>query len=145
MKRVDVIIGVVVRCGKVLICQRRESDPLGGFWEFPGGKIEPGESHEECLARELAEELAIRVRPIKAFEIIEFDYATASVRLHPYLCEHLSGEPQPLASQRTLWITPNELNEYRFPPANDNLILRLIELLGADNSRTEKLPFNPLG
>jgi A/G-specific adenine glycosylase len=129
MNRVDVIIGIVVRAGKILICQRLQQGPLGGFWEFPGGKQEAGESREQCLLRELAEELAIRVRPIKVMDVIEFDYADASVRLHPYLCEHVDGEPQPLASQRAIWVSPAQLNDYKFPPANDDLIRTLIEQL----------------
>jgi A/G-specific adenine glycosylase len=135
MNRVDVIIGIVVRAGNVLICQRLQQGPLGGFWEFPGGKQEPGESREQCLSRELAEELAIRVRPIKAMDVIEFDYADASVRLHPYLCEYLDGEPQPLASQRAIWVSPADLKDYKFPPANDNLIHVLIKEVGTRERR----------
>jgi A/G-specific adenine glycosylase len=130
MNRVDVIIGIVLRAGKILICQRLQQGPLGGFWEFPGGKQETGESREQCLSRELAEELAIRVRPIMALDVIEFDYADESVRLHPYLCEHLEGEPKPLASQRVLWVSPAHLKDYKFPPANDALIRKLIEQPG---------------
>jgi len=121
----DVVIAIVVRRGNILICQRRQNAALGGYWEFPGGKIEPGESREQCLERELAEELAIRVRPLKALDSIEFDYSEASIRLHPYICEHVDGEPQPIASQRITWVSPRELQNYKFPPANDRLIADL--------------------
>ena len=126
MKRIDVVIGIVVRDGKVLICQRPEQGLLGGYWEFPGGKQEPGESQHQCLARELAEELQIEVRPVEPLECIEFDYSHAHVRIHPYLCEHVGGEPTPLASQQAIWVGASELAAYRFPPANDNLIQYLI-------------------
>src|SRR5438094_906042 len=64
MKRIEVAIAVVVRDGRVLICRRRDDDPvLGGYWEFPGGKLEPGETIEQCLVRELEEEVSIAVRP----------------------------------------------------------------------------------
>ena len=82
MKRIDVVIAVVVRDGKVLVCQRRDDDTFGGYWEFPGGKLEPHESHEQCLARELREELAIRIRPLDPLEPIEHDYPHARIRLH---------------------------------------------------------------
>ena len=64
MKRIDVAIAVVVEGGRVLICQRKEKDTFGGFWEFPGGKCEAGESLEQCLVREMREELAIVVETV---------------------------------------------------------------------------------
>jgi mutator protein MutT len=131
MKLIDVVIGMVLREGRFLICQRREDAALGGYWEFPGGKREPGESAEQCLVRELDEELSIQIRPIEAFAPIEFDYALGSIRLHPYLCEHLSGQAQPLAAQQIKWVLPMELSNYRFPPANDELIRQLQQRFGA--------------
>ena len=133
--QVDVVIGIVMRRGKILICQRRQNDALGGYWEFPGGKIEPGESHEQCLERELAEELAIRVRPLRAMDIIEFEYPKARIRLHPYLCEHVAGEPQALASQQAAWVSPTELQNYQFPRANDGLIADLARQFPSGDSR----------
>ena len=129
MNRIDVVIGIVVRDRKILICQRRQEDRLGGYWEFPGGKQEPGESHQQCLTRELAEELQIRVRPIEPLEVMEHDYPDVRVRLHPYLCEHVEGEPTPLACQQVHWVAPADLPAYRFPPANDHLIRDLLGLI----------------
>ena len=122
MREMDVVIGLVCRHNQVLICQRRASDPLGGCWEFPGGKLEPGESREQCLARELAEELAIHVQVIEPLDTIEYDYAAVRLRLHPYLCRHVEGEPVPLASQQVTWATAADLQKYVFPPANDALL-----------------------
>ena len=130
LKQLEVVIGIVTRNGEVLICQRRDHDSLGGYWEFPGGKMEPGESRETCLERELAEELAIRVRPVREMKCIEFDYGEVRVRLYPFVCEHLDGEPQALASQRIAWVSPRELQDYKFPPANDGLIADLARQLG---------------
>lgn len=130
-KRVDVVIAVVVRGGSVLICQRRSDDPLGGYWEFPGGKREPGESNEQCLARELMEELAIEARPAEALAPIEHDYPHLRVRLHPYWCEHLAGDPQPLAAQQIAWVTADDLSSYRFLPANADLIRSIRARLAA--------------
>ena len=126
MKYVDVAIGIVLRYGKVLICQRRAQGTLAGLWEFPGGKQGRAEKIEQTLARELREELAIEVRMIEALPPIEFDYSSALVRLHPFLCEHVAGEPQPLASQSVQWVLPSDLPTYHFPPANDPLIKDLI-------------------
>src|SRR5687767_14846178 len=67
MKQVDVVIGIVVRAGQVLICQRLPDAPLGGYWEFPGGKREPGETDHQCLARELLEETGVTATPTLAF------------------------------------------------------------------------------
>jgi len=131
MRRVEVVLGVVVRAGKVLICQRPDESHLGGHWEFPGGKREPDESMEQCLARELAEELGIVVTPLAALDVIEHDYPDVRVRLHPYLCTCGGGKPRPLASRQLRWVTPNELADYSFPPANDSLLRQLRERLGA--------------
>ena len=127
--QIDVVIGVVVRTdGHVLICQRRPEGHLGGYWEFPGGKRELGESLEQCLVRELEEELAIRVQPVCALDIIEHEYPAVRVRLHPYLCG-TDGVPHPIGCQRLEWIAPTSLLDYRFPPANDVLIAQLVRRL----------------
>ena len=129
MKRIDAAIAIVTRAGKVLVCQRKDGDTFGGFWEFPGGKQEDGETLEQCLARELREELNISARPMRPFEPIVHDYPHVYLRLHPFLCEHEAGEPELLECQATRWINPAELRDYRFPPANEALIEQVIEFL----------------
>jgi 8-oxo-dGTP diphosphatase len=124
--RIEVVLGIVVRHGRVLIGRRRKDDHLAGYWEFPGGKRQPGETLDQCLERELAEELSIRVKPVHAFEPIDHDYPTVSVRLYPYLCRHESGEAEPLACDELQWVDPSELRDYRFPPANDELLRELV-------------------
>lgn len=131
--RLEVAIGIVIRQGRVLICRRRKDDHLAGYWEFPGGKREPGETLEQCLERELAEELSIRVTPFHAFPPIDHDYATVSVRLYPYLCRCDGGEAQPSACDELRWVQPHELPNYRFPPANDELIRDLVDRLQSSN------------
>jgi mutator protein MutT len=125
--RIDVAIAIVMRDDRILICQRHDTDVLAGYWEFPGGKRQPGETDEQCLMRELAEELAISVRIAEPLPVIEYDYPHARVRLHPFLCKHLLGEPQPLTAKRLVWVPAADLPRYRFPPANDDLIRTLIE------------------
>lgn len=127
MQRINAAIAVVTRNGKVLVCQRHDDDHLGGYWEFPGGKCEDGETLEQCIRRELREEVNIEARPVRQLAPIDHDYPHALVRLHPFLCEHEGGEPQLLECQAALWIDPQDLPKYRFPPANERLIEEVME------------------
>ncbi len=126
MKRIDAAIAVVVRQRKVLVCQRKDEDTFGGYWEFPGGKQEDGETLHECLARELLEEVAIRAKPIMRLTPVEHDYRHVKLRLHPFICEHEHGEVQHIECQAAEWIDPSRLREYRFPPANEALIEEVV-------------------
>lgn len=128
-KRIDVAIGIVHQGGRILICQRLTDAPLGGYWEFPGGKCEPGESPADCLHRELREELAITVTIAHTLTPIQHDYPHALVRLHPFLCDLADGTPHPHAAQQLKWITPDQLPDHPFPPANDALFVELAAYL----------------
>src|SRR4051812_1186439 len=134
MKRIDAAIAIVLRDGKILVCQRKDDDTFGGFWEFPGGKQEDGETLEQCLARELREELNICARPTALLSPIIHDYPEVCVRLHPFLCQLESGDPEHLECQASRWIEPAELRDYRFPPANESLIEEVIAHLLAVES-----------
>lgn len=127
--RVDVVIAVIIRGGQVLICRRAAGASFAGFWEFPGGKREPGETIAQCLGRELREELAVRVEPFHALKTIDHDYPSGRIRLHPYVCHLIEGEPKPIASHATRWVEPRELTDYPFPPANERLIDEVIHYL----------------
>jgi mutator protein MutT len=129
MKRVDVAIGIVYRSGQLLICRRPAQARLGGYWEFPGGKSENGETMLRCLERELREELDIAAEAVVSMPIIEHDYPDIQVRLHPFLCAYKSGEPKPLGCDELRWIEPRELKNYEFPPANGELLERIIRYL----------------
>lgn len=123
------VIGVgVVRngVGEVLIDQRLDEGLLGGLWEFPGGKQEPGEPIVETIHRELKEELTIEVEVGE--ELIRFEHAYSHKRLRfvVHLCTWLSGDPQPLASQQVRWVRPEQLGEYPFPAANVQIIAALL-------------------
>ena len=122
MKRTDAAIALIIRDGKLLVCQRKSGDTFGGFWEFPGGKCEEGETLEQCLVRELREELAIVANPIARLTTIEHDYPHALIRLHPFVCQYAEGQVQHLECQASEWIDPSALRNYRFPPANEPLI-----------------------
>ncbi|QOV90204.1 8-oxo-dGTP diphosphatase MutT [Humisphaera borealis] len=119
MPPVQVVIGIVVERGRVLITRRHDDGRhLAGFWEFPGGKVEPGESLEDALRRELAEELDIKVSVRSTLQASTHDYPSATVVLHPFICDLSAGDPKPLASQEFRWVTLTELPDYQFPPAN---------------------------
>lgn len=126
MKHTEVAIGIIHQAGWVLICKRRKGDTFADLWEFPGGKIEPGETPELCVVRELSEELGIQVTPTAAFPIIDHDYPELSIRIHPFLCSVVSGHPRPLACQRMQWVAPEHLTDYPFPAANARLIGQII-------------------
>jgi len=125
MKRIDVAIAVVVRAGRILICQRKPSDTFGGFWEFPGGKCEGGESPEACLVRELREELDITPGATEKLAPISHDYPHVCLTLHPFLCTDFAGEPKLIECQRLQWVEPAKLRDFRFPPANAALLEQL--------------------
>jgi A/G-specific adenine glycosylase len=123
------VIGVgVVRnaAGEVLIDQRLNEGLLGGLWEFPGGKQEPGEPIAETIRRELEEELAIAVEVGEELIVVEHAYSHKRLRFVVHLCTWLSGEPQPLASQQVRWVRPDQLGEFPFPAANARIIAALL-------------------
>jgi len=132
MQTIDVAIAVVKKDGKILICQRKKGDSLGGFWEFPGGKREAGETLDSCLRRELMEEVGIRVNVLGELEPFEHHYPHTRVMLYPFLCEHVDGEAKALASQRVAWVKVAEFRNFKFPPANDSLLKEIGERIGAE-------------
>jgi len=129
MKQVDVAIAVVVRGTEVLICQRAEGVPFAGYWEFPGGKLEPDETLEQCVVRELREEVGATVAAESELTPIDHDYAHARVRLHPFVCRLISGHPRPIECAACRWVAASELRDYAFPPANESLLAEILACL----------------
>ncbi|MEB3349822.1 MAG: 8-oxo-dGTP diphosphatase MutT, partial [Cyanobacteriota bacterium] len=111
--------------GRVLIDQRLNEGLLGGLWEFPGGKQEPGEPITATIARELTEELAITVAVEEELISLEHAYSHKRLRFVVHLCRWLAGEPQPLACQQVRWVAPADLSNYPFPAANARIIAAL--------------------
>ena len=127
-------IGVVINAaGDVLIDQRLEEGLLGGMWEFPGGKQEPGEPIEACIARELMEELGIEVSVGDPLITVDHAYSHKKLQFVVHLCRWISGEPQPLASQQVRWVRPEQLKDYPFPAANTRIIEALLGRLNQTN------------
>lgn len=125
MPTIEVSAGLIFRAGKLLIAQRRAKDHLGGCWEFPGGKREPGETFEACLARELHEELGVRVAVGELIESIDHDYPGKSVHLRFFRCALLENEPRPLGCAAIQWIERHQLPDFDFPPADARLLEKL--------------------
>lgn len=125
MKELTVAIAIIEKEGKYLIAQRRPDDTLGLYWEFPGGKCEEGETLEECLVREIREELGITIQIHQKGEILIAKTQTHRIFLHSFYCSHQSGTPQALECHEFRWVRAKELRQYRFPPANEKLLQRL--------------------
>jgi mutator protein MutT len=121
----EVAAGLIFRDGRLLITQRHEGAYLGGLWEFPGGKREPGESFEQCLVRELREELGVEATVGAEFEAVTHAYPDKTVHLRFFLCRLVSGEPQPLDCAAAQWVGRGELGDYKFPEADARLLERL--------------------
>jgi mutator protein MutT len=125
MKQVEVSAALIFRDGKLLITQRHAGSHLGGLWEFPGGKREPGETFEQCLVREIREELGVEITVGDLFEEIEHTYPEKSVHLKFFLCRLISGEPQPIDCAAVKWVTKAELADFEFPAADAQLLEKL--------------------
>ena len=108
--------------GLVLIDQRLNEGLLGGLWEFPGGKKNNDESIEQTISREIKEELGILVLVDELLISFEHSYSHKQLHFVVHLCQLVSGEPKPLASQQVRWVDPDDLNEYPFPAANVKMI-----------------------
>jgi 8-oxo-dGTP diphosphatase len=116
---IDVVCGVVEDGhGNILVCRRPAGKHLGGLWEFPGGKIDSGESRDEALIRELREELRIEVAVGRALPEVEWPYETITIRLFPFLCHIVEGHPQPLEHDEIRWCPRDELAELDWAPAD---------------------------
>jgi mutator protein MutT len=109
----------------LLITQRPPTGHLAGLWEFPGGKREPGESFEECLRRELKEELHIEVEPVRLAREIEHAYPEKTVRLRFIVCRLSKGTPQAIGCQAFAWVHCEKLGDFAFPEADRQLLEEL--------------------
>ena len=123
---VEVAAGLVRDAGgRYLITQRRRGSHLEGLWEFPGGKVEAGESPAACLRRELTEELSATFTVGALADTVRWEYPDRTVVLHFFECRLESGDIIPREQQGMQWVAPERLADYDFPPADRELIARL--------------------
>lgn len=127
MKQLVVAAAVIRRGARVLIARRRAGTHMGLHWEFPGGRVEPGEHPEATIVREIQEELGCQVRVQRFYDMEPHVYPDRQVFLLFYLCE-LAGdqEPQPLEHQEIRWASPADLGGIAFAPADRRVALRLM-------------------
>ena len=117
--------------GRVLIAQRPQGKQLAGLWEFPGGKVEKGETPEECLIRELREELGIETQAacLAPLTFASHSYDDFHLLMPLYVCRRFTGIPEPKEAQALKWVRPNRLRDYPMPPADAPLVPFLVDLL----------------
>ncbi|KAF0245518.1 MAG: mutator MutT [Planctomycetota bacterium] len=119
-------IAVVRRGGKILIAKRPAGKHLAGYWEFPGGAVEPGETAEEAVKRELREETGLEIEITGRADPIDWDYGHKQVHLDVFICEAPgTDEPRALGGEEVRWVSPAGLKEHEFPPANAALVRSL--------------------
>lgn len=125
---------------RLLITLRKTKGVLGGLWELPGGKIEPGESPEAAAVRELQEEVGIVVKPIAELPTVEHTYEHAHVRLRPFVCRRLHGMPDPIEVDDAKWVGLEELEHYAFPEASLPVLEALKAWVGLQERGTIQTP-----
>jgi len=127
----DIAAGVVRHAGRILIARRREDAMLGGLWELPGGKVEPGETPAQAAAREIREEVGVEAAVGELVATINHAYAHFRITLHVFACRLTRGRARPIGCAAVRWVRPDELDSYAFPRANR----RVIELLAGKAKR----------
>ncbi len=122
---VDVVAALITAGDRFLICRRPEGKKRGLLWEFPGGKIENGETPEQALIRECREELNVTVDPHGIFSSVVYSYPDITVRLTVYNTELVSGTPELLWHSDLKWISSDEIDEYDFCPADVDILEKI--------------------
>lgn len=125
MKKIEVSAAIITQNSKILITQRLGGE-FHGLWEFPGGKIEPGESKEETVIREIREELNLEITPLSHFLTIEYTYASFHLTMHTYLCRIESGTMELRDHSESRWVTQSELKTVEWVPADIEIVDKLI-------------------
>ena len=123
-----VTCAIIEHENKILICQRSERMKLPLKWEFPGGKVETGESKEDCLKREIREELGLEIEIESALTAVEHHYPEFSLRLYPFLCKWTGGSLAIAEHAQAIWVDKNELQDYDWAEADVPIMNELMQL-----------------
>lgn len=135
MNRKLVTAGIVMSEKGILVTRRAATNTTPGGWEFPGGKLEIGETIEECLARELNEELSIRVDGLLIFDAVQHSYEKFTIVMIAYLCRHAEGTPIAHEHEKAIWLHPEaaEWETFDFLPADVPIVSKLVKYLAGGN------------
>lgn len=125
-KAIEVAAAILMQGDKFLITKRLATSPMGHCWEFPGGKIEKGETVEECIIRECQEEIDVTVVPLRRIKDLWYDYAHGRVHIYFVLCELVSGTLRAVECSDFRWIQAHEFSKFEFPPADVGVIEELM-------------------
>lgn len=124
MKRIEVVAAVISRDGKYFATQRGYGD-FKDYWEFPGGKMEPGESREQALRREIMEELDTEIRVEDFLMTVDYDYPAFHLTLHCFLCTVVSGRLELKEHESAMWLVPQDLRTVNWLPADEAVVEKL--------------------
>ena len=127
-KAINVAVGVIKKQDKYFVCRRLAHQHQGNKWEFPGGKVDAGETIEQALYRELKEEIGISACNATTLTQIDFNYPDKNVSLHVFLVSEFSGSPTGLEGQESIWVDYESLCKLEFPDAN-RIILEKLALM----------------
>ncbi|HNU79873.1 MAG TPA: 8-oxo-dGTP diphosphatase MutT [Bacillota bacterium] len=121
-----VTAAAIIRDGKVLIAQRQQGSHMEYKWEFPGGKLEPDETPEECIIREIKEEMDIDIEVDDIYKVVKFKYEEKDILLLCYLCRIIKGDLKAIECNDFRWVTKDELPGFDFVPADLPIVEKLI-------------------
>ncbi len=133
MNRIEVAAAIFRRNGRIFLCRRGEGGSCAYLWEFPGGKLEKGETPEECLIRESREELKVEIKIDGLYDKFDYDYPDKCLRFYFYDARIVSGEPELMVHSESKWLWPRELTQYEACPADRELIEKLAGELPFDH------------
>ncbi len=117
-----IVAGVIHKGARLLIDQRAPQGLLGGLWEFPGGKVEAGETLQDALRREVREEVGLEVAVGEKIGVVRHAYSHFKITMHVFRCVHIRGRARAIACQQVKWVLPGELDAYAFPAATKKII-----------------------